>query len=112
MAIETTFLDISGEEIPVSKTYEFGGISYVFQFKENVFNDLFTVEIYDVTGENLLWSNRLVYGQTIMDSPLAPFQDSIIPLNIAVLQGNPGTTDITRQTLGNEIKLYTSVTQT
>ena len=107
--VETTFLDISGDQIPVTKTYEFSGTLYNFSFKENVAFNYFTVEIFDISGETFLWSNKLIYGQPLMDSQNAPFQDLIIPLNIDVLQGILGTQTITRESLGNEIKLYTDI---
>ena len=110
--IETTFLDISGNQIPVIKTYEFSGTLYNFSFKENRSFSYFTVEIFDISGENFLWSSKIIYGRPIMDSTNAPFQDLIIPLNIDILQGNPGTFDITRETLGNEIRLYTNIIET
>jgi len=107
--LQTEFLDLFGTEIPVKKTYTFGGTSYVFSFKENVKNGFFTVEIFDITEENFLYSNKLVYNQPIIDSLLGPFQDKIIPLNIGELSTGSGVIEITRETLGNEIKLYTSI---
>ncbi|MCH7928816.1 MAG: hypothetical protein IID03_12685 [Candidatus Dadabacteria bacterium] len=110
--LDTQFLDITGEEIPIKKTYEFGGRSFVFHFKENTKFGFFTVEISDATGEIFLYSNKLVYNQPIMDSLLGPFTDLIIPLNINQLSTGAGVIEITRETLGNEIKLYTNITET
>lgn len=111
MSLATEFLDITGSEIPISKTYSFDGITYTFRFKENKSFNFFTVEIFDATGEIFLYSNKLVYGRPIMDSTLAPFLDKIIPLNIARLQTGKGTALITKDTLGGEIKLYTSIVE-
>jgi hypothetical protein len=110
--IEAEYLDIVGSEIPVRKIYSFGGESYQFFFKKNEQYDFFTIELYDATGETFLFSNKIVYGQPVIDSLLAPFQDKIIPLNLAVLQTGEGVKEITADTLGNEIKLYTNIITT
>lgn len=109
MSIEADFLDINGVEIPIRKTYEFGGVSYIFDFKYNEKYDFYTVEIFDITGEEFLYSNKLVYGQNIIDTKLAPFEDKIIVLNLSVLSTGEGVIDITADTLGNEVKLYTNI---
>ncbi len=110
--VQTEFLDITGVEIPVKKTYEFGGKLFIFHFKENTKFGFFTVEISDATEENFLYSNKLVYNQPVIDSLLAPFTDLIIPLNITQLSTGSGVIEINRETLGNEIKLYTNITET
>lgn len=107
--ITTEFIDISGAQIPVDKFYEFGGVQYIFKFKENQAG-FFTVEVFDASGINMLYSNKIVYGQPIFDTILAPTQDKILPLNIIVLQGQSGTVEINSTTLGTEIKLFTNIT--
>jgi hypothetical protein len=106
--LETEYLDLLGTEIPVQKTYEFSGQTYIFFFKKNDLG-FFTVEVYDVNTEEFLYSNKLVYGQPIMDSKLAPFEDLITPLNLGVVTTGQGITDINSETLGNDIKLYTNI---
>jgi len=104
------YLDVSAADFPVDKYYTFSNVTYLFRFKKND-NGLYTVEIWDVKGQTFLFSNKIVYGRPICDSLLAPFQDKIIPLNIDVLNGLAGTTDINDSTLGNQIKLYTSIVE-
>jgi len=109
--LESEHLDLLGTEIPVKKTYEFSGQTYVFDFKENEAG-FFTLEIYDVNTNEFLYSNKIVYGQPLIDTRLGPFSDLIIPLNLNRFIAGEGITTITRQTLGNEIKLYTSIVET
>lgn len=112
MSIEQETLDISAEQIPIEKFYDFGGTTFLLKFIENKKFEFFTVNIFDSTGVALLYSNKLVYGVNIIDSVLAPFQDSIIPLNINVLKGE--TTDdkvVDDITLGNTVKLFTDLTE-
>ena len=111
MALNIEFLDVSGAQIPVKKTYEFEGITYTFRFKKNSIGNFFTIEIYNEIDETFLYSNKLVYGQTITDTLLSPISGDIIPLNIQVLQGNPGTQDINESTLGDSIKIFTNITE-
>lgn len=111
MAIVSEYLDIVGADVPVQKTYEFGGKTYLFDVKYNDTEAFFTIEIYDINTNTFLFSNKIVYGQPLIDSKLAPFQDTIIPLNLDYLKSGNGTREITKETLGNEIKLYTSIIQ-
>ena len=111
MALDIEFLDISGAQIPIEKFYEFEGTTFIFKFKKNEVGNFFTVEIFDELDENFLYSNKLVYGQTIIDSILSPITGDIIPLNISVLQGEVGVQDITEETLGDSIRLYTDIDQ-
>ncbi len=108
--INVEFLDISGDQVPVSKIYSFEGPTFVFRFK---FNSLgfFTVEIYDATNRTFLFSNILNYDSNIIDSLLAPITSKIIPLNIKILKGDIGTEEITEETLGNDIRLYLNITE-
>ena len=109
--LENEYLDLLGSEIPVQKTYEFSGKTFILFFKENSLG-FFTVEIYDINTGDFLFSNKIVYGRPIIDSKNGPFTDLILPLNIGVLTTGTGITDITKETLGNEIKLYTNIIQT
>jgi len=112
MAIDIEFLDISGAQIPVNKFYEFEGVTYIFKFKKNEVGNFFTVEIFDEVDENFLYGNKIVYGQTINDTILSPITGEIIPLNISILQGDPGTQEINDETFGDPIRLYTNLTDT
>ncbi len=110
MSIEQEVLDISADQIPIDKFYDFDGTTFLLRFVKNKKFDFFTVAIFDSTGVTLLHSNKLVYGVNIIDSVLAPFQDPIIPLNINVLKGE--TTDdkfVDDVTLGNTVKLFTNL---
>ena len=109
--ITTEFLDISGAQIPVDKFYEFTGTTFVFRLKFNKRGNFFTFEIYDSLNLTFLFSNKIVYGSNLIDSLLAPFQDEIIALNTDILRGLLSTEEITAVTLGDKIKLYTSITE-
>jgi len=111
MIIQTSkYLDIKASEFPTEKYYNFSGKVYLFKFKKNAIG-FYTIEIWDAKNQNFLYSNQITYGVTICDSALAPFMDKIIPLNLAVLNGNSGTIDINDDTLGNKVKLYTDISE-
>lgn len=103
------FLDISGEQIPVNKFYEFSGTTYVFRIKYNEAGDFFTIEVYDSLDTTFLFSNKIVYGSNLIDSLRAPFADKIIPLNLDILQGITSSEEITTESLGAAVKLYTNI---
>ena len=105
-----TYLDVKASELPVNKYYTFSKKTYLFKFKKND-NGIYTVEIWDNKDQNCLFTNKITYGMPIIDSLLAPFQDKIIPLNLDVLNGESGTTEINDETFGNQIKLYTGLVE-
>jgi hypothetical protein len=107
--INIEFLDITGDQTPIDKFYEFNGIVYTFRLKYNDVGKFFTIEIFDSLNTTLLFSNKVNYGSNLVDSILGPFDNKIIPLNINILSGETGTEEITEETLGNDIKLYTNI---
>lgn len=103
------YLDITADQIPVRKRYVFDGSSYILDFKYNDLYGFFTVEVFDSTGDDFLFSSKLVYGQNIFDSVMSPISSKLIPVNIRYLTGESDVTYITPETFGREIKLYTSI---
>lgn len=108
MSLDIQFLDVSGNQIPVEKFYEFSGDTFVFRFKFNS-NGFFTIEIYDSLNRTFLYSNKILYNGNITDTLFAPFQDKIIALNEDILKGGSSTEEITLETLGDTIKLFTNI---
>ena len=111
MVITSESLDIKGDQIPIEKFYEFGGVTYIFKFKFNTSGEFFTIEIRDQINQIFLYSNKIVLNQNINDSILSPIAEKIIPLNLDILIGITSTEEITTKTLGDKIKLYTDITE-
>jgi len=107
--ITSTYLDISSVGLPLKRYFNFSNSVYLFKIQKNDFGQFYTIEVWDSTEKNLLFSNKIVYGQPFFDSVLAPIQDKIIPLNIDKLINGQGTDLIDDETLGNQIKLYTNI---
>jgi len=103
-------LDIKASDFPITKLYNFSGKLMKFIFKKNS-NGFFTVEVWDVKNKTHLYSNRITYGQPIFDSLLAPVQDLLIPLNLARLNGDSDFSIIDDNSLGEEIKIYTNISE-
>jgi len=103
-------LDISADVIPVDKNYTFSSGSYLCRFRKND-SGIFTVEFYTADGTTFLFSNKLTYGQNVIDSILAPFTDKIIPLSINVLQGVVAPKEIDENTFGNDVVLATAINE-
>lgn len=80
---EFEYLEISFEELPVSKTYNFGGVDYPIEFHYNQFGDFFTIIVRN-PDDQVLFTTKLVYGvngnHCIVDG--FPFDISIIPLDL------------------------------
>jgi hypothetical protein len=102
MAIQ--FLPIDTTEIPISIIYKLSNELYEFRFFHNSREDFITVEIWK--DEDLLHSNKLVYGNNILKGfNQIPF--AIIPLTYDDLYSQ-GYSDkiVTLENLGNTINLY------
>ena len=107
--INLEFLDISADQLPINKYYEFEGTTYTFRLKYNDLGAFFTVEIYDTLNQTFLFSNKVVYGGNLIDSLLAPMASKIIPLNVDILQGFASSEEVNEESLGNAVKLYTNI---
>lgn len=83
---EFEYLEINFEELPVSKTYNFGGIDYPIEFHYNSICNFFTMVVRN-PEDIILYSTKLVYGvnanHCIIDG--FPFDISIIPLDLSDL---------------------------
>ena len=77
------------------------GTDYFFRTKWNSAHEFFIVFIYD-TERNFLYAGRLVYGQTFPAYNVRGVGFSVTPFNLRT----PDNQTITRENLGNEIKLY------
>lgn len=104
----TTSLDVSAVDFPSDRLFTFNSVSYLLRFRKNMFEG-YSVEIYTPDGKTFLYANKIVYGQNIMDTILAPFQNEIIPFNPALITGDVGTTEVNDSTLGKEVKLLTAI---
>lgn len=113
MSVRAQFLDVVASQFPVDKLFSFARGSYLFRFRKNTkaANVFYTVEIFAADGRTFLYSNKIVYEQELLDSILAPFIQKIIPLNLDRLSTGSGVADITDETLGREILLCTSLTE-
>lgn len=103
-----TTLDISAAEFPTEKTYTFSNRTYLFKFRKNIFGD-YVVEIWSADGRTFLYANKIVYGQNIIDTIKAPFQDKIVPLCISLITSDNGTKEINDTTLGDAVQLVTAI---
>lgn len=114
MASTLEYLDISAEIIPCEKFYVLDNVSLLLKFRRNTQGErtFFTVEMYDPSGGEFLYSNKLVYGQNVVDTLLAPTKQKMIPLNINVIAGLKGNREISDRTLGEEIVVMTDIVET
>lgn len=80
---EFEYLEIDFEELPISKTYNFGGIDFPIEFHYNFIGDFFTILVRN-PDDQILFTTKLVYGVNanhfIVDG--FPFDISIIPLDL------------------------------
>ena len=80
---EFEYLEIDFEELPVSKTYNFGGIDYPIEFHYNSIGNFFTMVVRN-PDDQILYSTKLLYGvnanHCIVDG--FPFDVSILPLDL------------------------------
>lgn len=109
MALTAEYLDIFANDLPVEKFYTFGGVTYVFRIKKNSYSNIYTVEVYDSNNQTFLFSNKFTYEINLNDTVLSPIPDKIIPLNLKILTGSPGSAIITDNNLGEDIKIYTDL---
>lgn len=107
---EILSLDIAAADMSVDKVYSFSNGSYLCRFRENS-SGIFTVEFYTANGKTFLFSNKLTYGQNVIDSILAPFTDKVIPLSINVIQGVQAPKEVSELTLGNDVQLVTAINE-
>ncbi len=106
-----TYLDIAASEFPSDRLFTFNSVSYLFRFRKNKFA-AYSAEIYTADGKTFLYAMKLVYGQNILDTIVAPFSNPVVPLNPALITSDIGTTEVNDETLGVKIKLVTGIDAT
>lgn len=105
------YLPIKPSETPIKKTFTINNDSYVFLFTHNARFDFYSVIIMDLE-ENVLYSNKITYGQTLNDFeiPGLELDYKILPFDIDdFFTEDPlpaSARVVNSSTLDNTVRLY------
>jgi hypothetical protein len=104
---EFEYLEIDFDELPVSKTYNFGGIDYPIEFHYNQLFDFFTMLVRN-PNDQIIFTTKLVYGVNANHCIVEgfPFDVSIIPLDLNDLFTSEVREDLFNKNSLGRVKIY------
>lgn len=82
--MDISFLPVAHDELPIRKTIEIDGVQYDVDFDYNQRGDFYTMALRDVTTGDVLYSGKLTYLSSFLNSPVdgVAITSKIIPLCI------------------------------
>lgn len=89
--------------MPLMFSTQFGDLSYTLQINYNEVGDFFTVDLYDVDGNEIILGEKLVYGKALWSD----YTNSRLPMiDLVPLDESGRTTRCNKETFGNTVFLY------
>lgn len=102
MALRDKF-DIELDTLPVQFETSFGEEAFQVQINYNELGDFFTIDIWDATGNPIVYGEKLVYGRRIWRS----YANTELPaVDLVPLDESGQTTVCNKETFGQTVFLY------
>lgn len=102
-------LPFSESDLNIKKSFEFNGIIYFLRLRKNKLYEFYSLDVFDEL-DNFIFSNILNYGRYFNDSVIIDLPIQFVLLNLLELfESKNIEKEINSETLGNDIKFYTSL---
>ena len=102
--LDVEYIDIDNAKVPYSFSIKLVDKTFTFTVKYNDIGEFYTIDLYDLNGEVLVFGEVVRYGRALFN--VVEDERFPIPVIIPVCITDDGISEVTKDNFGKAVKLY------